>query len=145
MLLPFNNCPYIITWLYSPQASNNNNNNNNNNKWKNIVIKRFQQKEILSPSTPFPLNNSLLLGKHTRHETFLCKVFVAPWYSRQRFLYMRTLHTWFKILATLNSFSCKAFQFTWVGILATSNSFSCKAFQLTWVGIATGDFKFLFM
>ena len=42
------------------------------------MIKRFEQKEILSPSTPFPLNNSLLLGKHTRHESFLCKVFVAP-------------------------------------------------------------------
>ena len=26
--LSFNNCPYVITWLCSPQACNNNNNNN---------------------------------------------------------------------------------------------------------------------
>ena len=36
MLLSFNNCPSIITWLCSPQACNNNNNNNNNNFFDGI-------------------------------------------------------------------------------------------------------------
>ena len=67
MLLSFNNCPSIITWLCSPQACNNN--NNKMEKWAYFTIS-----EKSCNSMPFLL---IIAGASKQHKRMPQKVFHA--------------------------------------------------------------------